>query len=97
MTDLRKTKARLLAELQQLRARLAQFEPGSIPVRAAADTYLDTGEHFRAVADYTYDPESWVGPDGRLKWLNSAVERLTGYSVAECMEMTDYVSRKRCA
>jgi PAS domain S-box-containing protein len=45
---------------------------------------------FRAVADYTYDWESWHGPDGRLIWVNSAVERITGYSVEECFEMPDY-------
>ncbi len=45
---------------------------------------------FRAVADNTYDWESWHRPDGRLVWVNPAVERLTGYSVAECLEMLDY-------
>ena len=45
---------------------------------------------FRAVADYTYDWESWHRPDGRLVWVNPAVERITGYSVAECLAMPDY-------
>jgi hypothetical protein len=40
---------------------------------------------FRAVADCTYDWESWHGTDGRLIWVNPAVERLTGHSVAECL------------
>jgi PAS domain S-box-containing protein len=45
---------------------------------------------FRAVAEYTNDWEGWHGPDGRLIWVNPAVERLTGYSVDECLQMTDY-------
>lgn len=45
---------------------------------------------FRAVADYTNDWESWHAPDGRLIWVNPSVERLTGYSVDECMKMADY-------
>jgi PAS domain-containing protein len=45
---------------------------------------------FRAVADYTNDWESWHAPDGRLIWVNPAVERLTGYSVDECLKMADY-------
>lgn len=47
-------------------------------------------EKFRAVADYTFDWESWISPDGTLSWVNPAVERLTGYSPAECQEMTGY-------
>ncbi len=45
---------------------------------------------FRAVAEYTIDWESWHGPDGRLLWVNPAVERVTGYSVEECLAMPDY-------
>ena len=45
---------------------------------------------FRAVADYTYDWESWHGPDGRPIWVSLAVERITGYSVADCLAMEEY-------
>jgi PAS domain S-box-containing protein len=45
---------------------------------------------FRAVADYTTDWESWHAPDGKLIWVNRAVERLTGYPVDECLRMRDY-------
>lgn len=48
---------------------------------------------FRAVANYTYDWESWHATDGRLVWVNSAVERLTGYNPAECLAMDDYPLR----
>lgn len=47
-------------------------------------------KRFRAIADYTYDWENWVGPDNKLIWVNPAVERITGYSIRECMEMPDY-------
>lgn len=45
---------------------------------------------FRAIADYTYDWEVWVGPTGRVLWTNPAVERVTGYSVKELIAMRDY-------
>lgn len=45
---------------------------------------------FRAVADYTYDWESWHSPEGRLIWVNQAVGRATGYSVADSLSMNDY-------
>jgi PAS domain S-box-containing protein len=45
---------------------------------------------FRAIADYTYDWESWHQPDGKLLWVNTAVQRITGYSPEECLTMADY-------
>ncbi|HYP67890.1 MAG TPA: EAL domain-containing protein [Thiobacillaceae bacterium] len=40
---------------------------------------------FLAIADYTYDLELWLSPEGRLLWINPSVERMLGYTVAECM------------
>jgi PAS domain S-box-containing protein len=45
---------------------------------------------FRAVANYTYDWESWHDAEGRLKWVNRAVQRITGYSPSDCLAMQDY-------
>lgn len=42
-------------------------------------------ERFRAIADYTFDWENWVGPDLKTIWTNPAVERMTGYALAEYM------------
>jgi len=49
-----------------------------------------TNECFRAIADYTYGWEVWVGPAGRVLWTNPAVERITGYSIKEITAMPDY-------
>lgn len=54
------------------------------------DGIVPDDRHFRAVANCTADWESWHGPDGRLIWVNPAVERMTGYSVSECLNMPDY-------
>jgi PAS domain S-box-containing protein len=71
-------------------ARIATNNPlSNIADGPAAFTAADE-RWFRAVADYTNDWESWHAPDGRLVWVNPAVERLTGYSAAECLAMTDY-------
>jgi PAS domain S-box-containing protein len=51
-----------------------------------------TDQCFRAIADYTYDWEVWVGPAGRVLWTNPAVQRVTGYSIKEIMAMQDYPS-----
>jgi PAS domain S-box-containing protein len=51
-----------------------------------------TDQCFRAIADYTYDWEVWVGPPGRVLWTNPAAQRVTGYTVKEIMAMSDYPS-----
>jgi len=45
---------------------------------------------FRAIADYTYDWEIWVSPQGRLMWTNPASKRLTNYSPKELMAMKNF-------
>lgn len=47
-------------------------------------------QRFRAIADYTYDWETWLGADGAVRWVNPAVERMTGYPVSECMAMENF-------
>lgn len=47
-------------------------------------------DSFRAVANCTYDWESWHDLDGRLVWVNGAVERVTGYTATECLALDDY-------
>jgi PAS domain S-box-containing protein len=49
-----------------------------------------TDQCFRAIADYTYDWEVWVGPTSRVLWTNPAVKRVTGYSIKELTAMSDY-------
>lgn len=47
-------------------------------------------ERFRAIADFTYDWESWIDPGGKVQWVSPSVERFTGVQADECMQMTDY-------
>ncbi|MBX3420072.1 MAG: PAS domain S-box protein [Pirellulaceae bacterium] len=61
--------------------------------RAARKTSLRqqaSTDHFRLVADATYDWESWHQTSGQVMWINPAVERITGYTVAECLAMPRY-------
>jgi len=49
------------------------------------------GDHpFRLIADYAYECEHWFDTDGRLRWVNSAVKRVLGYTPDECLAMADY-------
>jgi len=55
-----------------------------------------TDQCFRAIADYTYDWEVWIGPSGRVLWTNPAAQRVTGYSIKEIMAMPDYPGSVVC-
>ncbi|MBI4999081.1 MAG: diguanylate cyclase, partial [Rhodocyclales bacterium] len=59
-------------------------------VQARVRDLADSEQRFRAIADYAYAWENWFGPDGRLRWVNPAVERMTGYTVRDCMAMEDF-------
>ncbi len=43
-------------------------------------------ERYRTVADFTYDWEFWVGPDGKFLWVAPSCKRVTGYAAEEFME-----------
>jgi PAS domain S-box-containing protein len=47
-------------------------------------------QRFRAIANYTYDWEVWVGPTGSVLWVNPAAARISGYSLEELSAMRDY-------
>ena len=47
-------------------------------------------KQFQAVADYTPDWENWIGPDGKIRWINSMVVNFIGYTFEECLNMPDY-------
>jgi PAS domain S-box-containing protein len=58
----------------------------------AADMYSDE-ERYRIVADYTYDWEYWLGPDGRLRYISPSCERITGYPPWEFIEDPSLIER----
>jgi len=59
-------------------------------IRDRIDALKNGQARFHAIADYTYDWESWYDAQGRLIWVNPSVYRLTGYSVSECLSMADF-------
>jgi PAS domain S-box-containing protein len=51
----------------------------------ADETLKKNEERFRIMADFTYDWEYWVGPDGRFIYVSPSVDRITGYRADEFM------------
>ncbi len=55
--------------------------------RAALEAKLcESEERFRIVADFTYDWEYWVAPDGRLVYVSPSCQRITGYRAEEFID-----------
>lgn len=44
---------------------------------------------FRTIAETAYGIEAWFDTQGRLQWVNRSLERVTGYTAAECLESAD--------
>jgi PAS domain S-box-containing protein len=57
--------------------------------KKAVNALEQSEERYRTVADFTYDWEYWIDPDGKLIYVSPACERITGYSSA------DFVSDSR--
>ncbi len=53
----------------------------------------ESQEQFRIVADFTYDWEYWVAPDGNLVYVSPSCERITGYERGEFMRDPDLLAR----
>lgn len=61
---------------QQLQARLSDLRQNE--------------QRFSAIANYTFDLELWIDPQGRVIWVNPSTQRMTGYSPQECLDMPGF-------
>ncbi|MDB5904087.1 MAG: hypothetical protein JWM26_2965 [Betaproteobacteria bacterium] len=52
----------------------------------------ETQAKFTAIADYSYDCELWISPEGRLIWVNPRVHDIFGYTADECLAMENFPS-----
>ena len=50
-------------------------------------------ERYRMVADYNYDWESWIGPDGAYLYVSPSCERISGYSPDRFLADPDFLAR----
>jgi PAS domain S-box-containing protein len=49
----------------------------------------ESEERYRAIADFTYDWEYWIAPDGKFVYVSPSCERITGYRSEEFMSDPD--------
>ncbi len=48
---------------------------------------------FRTLADFTHDMEYWLLPDGKINYMSSACQRITGYSIQEFKNDPELLTR----
>jgi diguanylate cyclase (GGDEF)-like protein/PAS domain S-box-containing protein len=70
--DLHRKKRSLEMTTKRLEHTVAELESS----RAAL---LLSEQRYRMVADYNYDWESWIGPDGQVIYVSPSCKRITGY------------------
>lgn len=68
-------KARLLRENQAYRQHLEAL------VDQKSAQLVASEKRYRTVADFTYNWEYWVAPDGEILYMSPSCERITGYSM----------------
>jgi PAS domain S-box-containing protein len=51
--------------------------------REAEEALRESEQRYRTVADYTYDWEYWIAPDGSFNYVSPSCKRISGYSAEE--------------
>lgn len=75
----------LLMVVAVLSWRLRQLQQKLESSEARCEALRQSEARFHAIADCTHAAEAWLNPEGRLVWINRAVERLSGYPPFECL------------
>ena len=75
------------AELQRINEELTK----EIKIRKQKETELIKAEEkYRTIADYNYDWETWLNPEGQFIYVSPSCKRITGYSVYEFTMIRHY-------
>ena len=59
---------------------------GHLYAEAMEKELREIGEQFRTLAEFTYDWEYWLNPDGNYVYVSPSCERITGYGSEEFRE-----------
>ncbi len=85
MKDEEHKKKQATDEIGRLRNRVSELESLIARHREVETNLRKSEERFRVFADFTYDWESWRGPDGKYIHVSPSCERITGYRQEEFM------------
>ena len=62
---------------------LADFTWDIIKQKQVSDTQIESEEKFRTLADWTYDWELWLDPEGNIVYCSPSCQRITDYGPNE--------------
>jgi len=77
------TNAQLIQQLTQLRLRLADLEAREADCQQERAHWKWTSELLRLVADFAYDWEYWLSPEGQFQYVSPSCQRITGHTPDE--------------
>jgi PAS domain S-box-containing protein len=89
MNDARKTKAELIAELNDLRQRVAALEAITAGKRPD-DQSAELVSHWQLIVDTMPLGGIIIAPDSRIAYWNAAAEKIFGYTAAEALGQVHY-------
>ncbi|EGB13612.1 response regulator receiver modulated diguanylate cyclase/phosphodiesterase with PAS/PAC sensor(s) [Pseudodesulfovibrio mercurii] len=84
--ELHRHKRSLMETTRRLEATVAELE-------ASREALARSEQRYRMVADYNYDWESWIGPNGSLRYISPSCERISGYSPQRFLDEPDLMQR----
>jgi PAS domain S-box-containing protein len=64
----------------QLRGAIDDLQLELLERQQAEEALRKSEERFRTLAEFTYDWEYWLSPEGHYNYISPSVERITGYS-----------------
>ena len=70
---------------RQFQERAAEAQWDFAERNQALESLRESEEKYRTLADFTYDWEYWIDPDGRYVYVSPACERITGYRPEDFM------------
>lgn len=84
--DLHRKKRSLEETTERLESSIAELEESRIALE-------NSEQRYRMVADYNYDWESWVDPDGQSIYVSPSCERISGYDANRFLEDAEFFQR----